>query len=179
MLIPFNHQDMVDFFLPDGSPILGRVGRNNITVVTIQDKYNFVSPDVPIAVLMNDQSASGSEVFAAALRDNGRVKIFNRFDRSQGKGTVNMWFELRGGEYGAVYVSIEYWMTPAGDMVEKMDLNDDGYYEVGGVKPDFEITWGRDDIAKNNLDVNHDPTIFAVLRWAQEQLAQKAQDSTE
>jgi len=162
--------DMVDFFLPDASPIFARVGRDNITVVTIQDKYNFISPDVPIVVLMNDQSASGSEVFAAALRDNGRAKIFNRFDRSQGKGTVNLWFELRGGEYGAVYVSIEYWKTPAGDMVEKMDLDDDGYYEVGGVKPDFEIAWSRDDISKNNLDVNYDPTLLGALEWLKQQL---------
>lgn len=160
----------VDFFMPTIDEIFTQKEASGLTHVIRRDSVTYIKPGTPIVVLMNDQSASGSEVFAAALRDNGHAVIVNRSDRSRGKGTVNRWFALRKGEYGAVYVSIAMWLTPSGEFIETRDEDNDGYDELGGLKPDIQVPWTNEDYSKNNQDVNYDPTLNAALEWLQEQL---------
>ena len=168
--------DAVDFFLDtddvifiqrnkassDREPIESRLRQNEVT---------YIPADTPIAVLMNDQSASGSEVFAAALRDNNRAVIVNRDERSRGKGTVNRWWALEDGDYGAVYVSIGMWLTPKGEFIETRDEDNDGYDEVGGLKPDIRVLWDDNDYARNNRDVNYDPTLNKALEYLNKELS--------
>ena len=86
---------------------------------------------LPIVVLQDQFSASGSELLAAALKDNGRAKIIGT--RSFGKGTVNHLRELSNG--GAVYVSIARWLTPARQQIEAQ-----------GVTPDILVNPTQEDI---------------------------------
>lgn len=84
---------------------------------------------IPIVILQDTGSASGAEVLAAALRDNGRAKIVGT--RSFGKGTVNQLKELTecgDANCGALYLSIGRWLTPKGEQIEGV-----------GVKPDVEM----------------------------------------
>jgi len=85
---------------------------------------------VPIVILMDKSSASGAEVLAGALRDNGRAKIVGM--NSFGKGTVNQLMPLSDcGEKdgcGAVYVSVGRWFTPNGTQIEGKGLTPD--YQV-------------------------------------------------
>lgn len=85
---------------------------------------------IPVVVLLNEGSASGSEVLAAALRDNGRAKIVGV--RSFGKGTVNLPIKLTQCDdpdgCGALYVAIARWLTPAGNQIEGL-----------GITPDIEV----------------------------------------
>ncbi len=80
-----------------------------------------LATDIPLVVLVNHNSASGSEVLAGALRDNGRATVIG--EQTFGKGTVNRFFELSNG--GALYVSIGRWLTPKGHTIEGTGLTPD------------------------------------------------------
>lgn len=64
----------------------------------------------PVAVLANTNSASASEVFAAALRDNGRGPIIG--ERTFGKGLVQFFFPL--GDGSGLKLSVLKWVSPGG-----------------------------------------------------------------
>lgn len=87
--------------------------------------------DLPVVILQDEFSASGAELFAAALQENGRAQVVGT--RSFGKGTVNHAVELSNG--GAVYVSIARWLTPDGHQIEGR-----------GVIPDVAIALTLEDI---------------------------------
>ena len=76
---------------------------------------------LPVVVLVNNNSASGAEVFAAALRDNGRAYVIGQ--TTFGKGTVNILRELSDG--GGLYVSIAQWFTPNGDRLDGVGIDPD------------------------------------------------------
>jgi carboxyl-terminal processing protease len=166
----------VDFFMSTDDVIFiqrnkSRFGGEPIAIQTRHNRVTYIPADTPIVVIMNENSFSGAEVFAAALRDNGRAVIVNASNRSGGKGTVNVWQTLRKGEYGAVFVSTGMWLTPNGEFVETRDEDDDGYDELGGLKPDIHVPWTDNDYSKNNRDVNYDPTLSAALEWLAEELS--------
>lgn len=98
---------------------------------------------LPIVVVQDEFSASGSELLAAALQENGRATVVGT--RSFGKGTVNHARELSNG--GAVYVSIARWLTPARNQIEGR-----------GVIPDIEIKLTPDDI-----EAQRDIAIYRAL----------------
>ncbi len=95
-----------------------------------------VATSIPIVVLQDEASASGSEVLAAALVDNGRAVIVGT--RSFGKGTVNQLHPLNkcGAPEGcgALYVTIGRWLRPNGQVIEGL-----------GIAPDFELELLGDD----------------------------------
>jgi len=117
-----------DMFL-DGGTIFGQTDREGNT------QFANASPGMawtlPVVLLQDEFSASGSELFAAALQENGRAVVVGT--RSFGKGTVNTSIPLSNG--GAVYVSIARWVTPDGHQIEG-----------NGVTPDFPITLTLEDI---------------------------------
>lgn len=91
--------------------------------------------EIPIVILQDAGSASGSEVLAGALRDDGRAKIVGT--RSFGKGTVNLPVTLRDcGEpsCGILYISIGRWLSPGGEEIEGI-----------GVRPDIEVPMTADE----------------------------------
>src|SRR6185503_6536024 len=78
-----------------------------------RDTYNVHgdgrATELPIVVLMNDGSASASEILAGALQDYGRAILVGV--QSYGKGTVQQWVPLSNNE-GAARVTIAKWLTP-------------------------------------------------------------------
>jgi carboxyl-terminal processing protease len=89
-----------------------------------------------VVIIQDAGSASGAEVLAAALRDNGRAKIIGT--RSFGKGTVNQLIQLKDcgdpNGCGALYMSVGRWYTPKGDQIEGL-----------GISPDVEVPMTQDD----------------------------------
>jgi len=71
--------------------------------------------DIPLVVLVDAFSASGSEVLAAALQDRGRAAIIGT--QTFGKGSVNILRALQEDE-GGVYLTIGRWYTPNGGLIE-------------------------------------------------------------
>jgi len=65
--------------------------------------------DIPIVVLINEGSASASEILAGALQDYGRAKLVGA--KSFGKGSVQNWVPLSNNQ-GAARVTIAKWLTP-------------------------------------------------------------------
>ena len=95
-----------------------------------------VATSIPIVVLQDQGSASGAEVLAAALVDNGRATVVGV--RSFGKGTVNQLHPLTRcgdpGGCGALYITIGRWLRPNGQAIEGL-----------GITPDFELDLLGDD----------------------------------
>ncbi|MGB3683502.1 MAG: S41 family peptidase [Rubrobacteraceae bacterium] len=69
--------------------------------------------DAPLAVLVNNGSASSSEIVAGALRDNGRAPLIGA--KTFGTGTVLQEFTLDDGS--AMLLGIAEWLTPDGDFI--------------------------------------------------------------
>ena len=155
----------VDFFLPTNDVIYTNRNARGRIITTKSNKVTYLPPDMPLVILMNKDSYSAAELFSAALSDHERAIIVSRDERSGGKGSVNDYFTLRNGEYGAVYVSIAMWLTPNREAIEAQDLDNDGYYEIGGLRPDIHVPWSDEDFTKGNQDVNYDPTLQAALDY--------------
>lgn len=83
--------DMTGFFIPEGPvvQVAGRGGREEI----LKDKDPSVVYDGPVVVLVNQYSASASEIIAAALQDYGRAVIVGS-EQTFGKGTVQRFIDL-------------------------------------------------------------------------------------
>lgn len=94
---------------------------------------------VPLVVLINQGSASASEIVAGALQDHGKARIAGA--KSFGKGSVQDLVELEGGSQ--LKVTIAHWFTPKGRGI-------DGE----GIKPDVEIkqTDDGDSLSDAQLD---------------------------
>ena len=84
-----------------------------------------IATDMKLAVLVNHNSASASEVLAGALRDHQRGVVIG--ETTLGKGTVNQFYDLRS-DGGKLYVTIARWLTPKRDLIEGK-----------GIKPDIEV----------------------------------------
>ena len=104
---------------------------------------------LPIAVLQDGQSASGSEVLAAALRDGARATLIG--EKTFGKGTVNQLRPLPNG--GALYVSVARWLTPSGVGIEGR-----------GVSPDIEVIPTDEDFDQAALNPDWDPQLFRAIQ---------------
>jgi carboxyl-terminal processing protease len=81
-----------------------------------------VATEIPIVVIVNEWSASASELVAGALQDRGRAQVVGV--TTYGKGTVQNWVPLSDNE-GAVRVTIARWLTPNGTNVTDTGLNPD------------------------------------------------------
>ncbi|MBI2164963.1 MAG: S41 family peptidase [Chloroflexi bacterium] len=77
--------------------------------------------NLPLVVLVNSFSASGSEVLAGALQDYGRARLVGV--KTFGKGSVNLFRRLSNG--GGLYYSTAYWYTPNGRLIHQTGLEPD------------------------------------------------------
>lgn len=77
---------------------------------------------IPMVVLINEGSASASEIVAGALQDLGRAKLVGV--TSYGKGSVQNWIPLTG-DNGAVRITIAKWLTPNEHSIHKIGLTPD------------------------------------------------------
>jgi carboxyl-terminal processing protease len=107
---------------------------------TLNAKYankNGLARDIPLVVLVNEGTASASEIVAGAIQDYGRAKIVGV--KSYGKGSEQTWRTLEDDQ-GAIRVTVAAWLTPL-----KRQIN-----EVG-LTPDFIVELTEEDI-KNGKD---------------------------
>jgi carboxyl-terminal processing protease len=83
----------------------------------------------PLAVLVNEGSASSSEILAGALRDNDRATVIG--ETTFGTGTVLSEFTLKDGS--AILLGVAEWLTPDGDFIRET-----------GIVPDVKVTLDED-----------------------------------
>jgi carboxyl-terminal processing protease len=100
-------------------------------------KLGGIAIEVPMIVLANQNSASGSEVLSGALQDYGRAKLAGT--KTYGKGSVNQFRKLSDGS--AIYLTIARWLTPLGRPIEGIGLTPDFMSDLLG---DDLVNWGID-----------------------------------
>jgi len=93
--------------------------------------------DIPLVVLINEGSASASEILAGALQDYERATLVG--GKSFGKGSVQNWVPLSNNQ-GAARVTIARWLTPDERLIDHIGLMPDVVVEM--TPEDFEA--GRD-----------------------------------
>lgn len=76
---------------------------------------------LPLVILVNEGSASASEILAGALRDLNKVKIVG--EKSFGKGTIQEPLQLEGGT--GLHITVARWLTPSGTWVNGTGLEPD------------------------------------------------------
>jgi len=104
--------------------------------------------DIPMVVLINEGSASASEILAGALQDYGRATLVGVV--SYGKGSVQIWTPL-SNDQGAVRITIAKWLTPKERTIHQI-----------GLTPEVYVTISEDDIS-NKLDPQLDAAIQTLL----------------
>jgi carboxyl-terminal processing protease len=114
---------MANEFLPAGQPIVATRGRRKQYNQPFNSDGKGAFKNVEIAVLIDEHSASASEIFAGALQDNDRALIVGR--RSFGKGLVQNDFILT--DNSILRLAVARYYTPSGRCIQKAykgyDLN--------------------------------------------------------
>lgn len=103
-----------------------------------------LATDIPLVVLINEGSASASEIVAGAIQDHQRGELIGV--RSFGKGSVQNWIPLSYNG-GAVRVTIARWLTPNQKQINKK-----------GLTPDYEVSISDEDY-KNKKDPQLDKAV--------------------
>lgn len=123
-----------DLFLSQGEIVSTR-SRNVEDTVKYNAKSGDIAEGLPIVVLINDGSASASEIVAGALQDHKRAVIVG--EKSFGKGSVQTVVPL--GEYGAMRLTTARYYTPSGRSIQ-----------AKGIVPDIEIFPAKVEVIENS-----------------------------
>ncbi len=122
--------DIADQFLDEGVVLVERFGTGRERVFRSTDSG--IAEEIPLVVLINEGSASASEVLAGAIRDRDRGTLVG--ETSFGKGTVQTWHVLSNG--GGVRITTARWLTPDGVWVDEDGLTPDVVVPSPEVQPE-------------------------------------------
>ncbi|CAD75344.1 carboxyl-terminal proteinase [Rhodopirellula baltica SH 1] len=135
--------DVCDMFLSSGRIVSTKTRGGVVEDEVSATAGTLVPPDMPVAILIDEHSASASEIVAAALQDHGRATIVGT--RSYGKGTVQNILPL---EYGrsALRLTVAKYYRPSDQNIHRGV--DDTEEDVWGVSPDpgMDVKIAEDDI---------------------------------
>ena len=130
-----------DLFIDSGTIVSLRGRDKQVKELITASGDTLVSPDIPLVILINEYSASASEIVAACLQDHHRAVIVGQ--RSYGKGTVQNVIELEPGRSKLKLTTASYW-RPSEKNIHKSSKATDA--DEWGVKPDegFEVKMDED-----------------------------------
>jgi carboxyl-terminal processing protease len=140
-------------FLSEGVVLYEQFGDGKRTTYEVVPGGVATDTAIPMIVLINEGSASASEIVAGALQDSGRAKLLGTV--SYGKGSVQNWIPLTG-DNGAVRITIAKWLTP----------NENTIHEVG-LTPDYAV-----ELTEENRLADQDPQLDEAVRILLEQIGQ-------
>ena len=133
-------------FINDGVVVIEQFGDGS------RDTFNALgngkATDLPMVVLINEGSASASEIVAGALQDYGRAQLVGV--QSFGKGSVQTWIQLSNNQ-GAAKATIAKWLTPNERAIQNV-----------GLTPDFVVEMTDADY-ENNRDPQLDKSVEVLL----------------
>lgn len=133
-------------------------------VVTTKDKYNETMEDdsrggeyigVPMVLLIDEGSASASEVVAGALKDYEAATILGV--KSFGKGIVQTVMDLPKGE--GIKITISAYYSPKGTNIHKI-----------GIEPEIEVMY-PEELKKEEYDKNKDPQLNKAIEVLKEKIS--------
>ncbi len=136
--------DVASAFIEEG-PILFEDFGEGREPVTFSATGRDADIQVPVVVLVDEASASASELVAGALQDTGMATIIG--ETTLGKGTVQTWRDLANG--GGVRLTIARWKTPNGHWIHGQ-----------GITPDVLVEW-----TPEGTEGEPDPQLEAALEY--------------
>ena len=139
--------DLAGWFVPKGTLVVSEEGRTG-EPEKLYARGNAALLDTPVVVLINQGSASASEILAGALRDQRKIKLVG--EKSFGKGTVQELVNLH--DESSMKITIAHWVLPSGKILED-----------GGLVPDVEVKMTDEDIENKR-----DPQLEKALEMAKE-----------
>ncbi len=134
--------DVISEFVSSGPStiLVSRGGREDVRKVT----GNGRAYSNPLVVLLNENSASASEITAGALKDYGRGKLVGV--KSFGKGSVQEDFVLRDGD---LHLTIAYWLTPHHHSIEKTGITPDQTVTLASAQDEYAVDRTPNDFSKD------------------------------
>lgn len=138
---------MASYFLPVGTTVVTEDYKGKQSNVVHRSLgYNvFANKKLSMAILVDQGSASASEILAGALSQNGVAKLIGT--RTFGKGSVQQLMELGGG--AQIKITVARWLTPNGTSISD-----------GGLQPDIKAERTADD-----YKAGKDPQKDAAITW--------------
>lgn len=122
--------NLTSWFVKPGETVVSEEFRGGEKQVFTSNGNGFLK-DMPVVILINEGSASASEILAGALRDDRGTKLIGK--KSFGKGTVQEIENLK--DNSMIKITIAHWCLPAGQLIEK-----------NGLDPDYEVNLTDEDI---------------------------------
>jgi carboxyl-terminal processing protease len=122
--------EVVSEFIGEGTVMYEQYGEG--TTYTYEAIPGGQATEIPLVVLVNENTASASEITAGAIQDYGRAPLVGAV--TYGKGSVQTWVELSNAA-GGVRVTIARWLTPDGRQISEVGLTPE--YIVEYTEEDF------------------------------------------
>lgn len=139
---------VVSQFVDDGVVMIEEYGDGRRQV--FEALPNGLATKIPLVVLVNEGTASASEITAGAIQDKGRAPLVGT--KTYGKGSVQNWIALKDDQ-GAVRVTIAHWLTPKERLIHKVGLTPDYVVEL----TEEDIKAGRDPQLDKAVDLLLNP----------------------
>lgn len=127
-------QEVAGWFLQRGQIVVVESFGEKKEKIEYKAFGNAMFLNYPIVILINQGSASGAEILAAALRDNRGIKLVG--ETSFGKGSVQEPVTLEDGS--TLKVTVGKWLTPNGEFITDV-----------GLRPDIEVEMTEEDYEEN------------------------------
>lgn len=137
--------DLAGWFLKPGTLVVSEESRFGVEE-ELRARGSGILKDMPLVILINQGSASASEILAGTLRVNNGVKLVG--EKSFGKGTVQKILDLKDGS--SLKITVAHWVLPNGQILEDK-----------GLDPDIEVKMTEDDV-KNKKDPQLDKAIEII-----------------
>lgn len=144
---------VVSEFIPEGVVMYEQYGDGK--TLKYQAIPGGLATEIPMVVLVNEGTASASEITAGAIQDYNRAPLIGV--TTFGKGLVQSWIALED-DAGAVRVTIAQWLTPDGRQIGNE-----------GLKPEYEVEMTEEDYAAGN-----DPQLDKALEVLKEMIQENS-----
>ena len=126
--------DLAKMFIGENKLIVYTKGRKEAYFKEYKSGDKALYPNLPMVLLVNEGSASGSEIVAGALQDHKRALLIGA--RTFGKGSVQQVSTLEDGS--ALKLTVAKYYTPLGRMIHR-DFKKKGPNTTGGIVPDIVV----------------------------------------
>lgn len=147
--------EMLDLMLPEGLVVYTEDKKG------VAEKYYAEDADeikIPVAILVNGNSASASEVFSGAMQDEGKAKLVGT--KTFGKGIVQTIFDLQDGS--ALKMTTSKYFTPKGRNIHG-----------SGLEPDIKVELDKETLQKSDSKGNLQPDnqMQKAIEYLQQEIA--------
>lgn len=138
--------DMASWFLPSGKLVVTEdFGGKRENREYRSKGYNIFTEKLKFVILVNEGSASASEILAGALREQGKAILIGQ--KTFGKGSVQELVSVT--EDTSLKITVAHWLTPLGNSISE-----------GGLKPDIEVK-----LTEQNIKDGNDPVLNEAVKY--------------